>query len=196
MPKPRKLLITGLLFTAACGCGPDAKVQQYVARPDKGSEQKVLTSDLLRSRFKSNSANANTNTASVPFRWTVPKDWQTASQDQFSQFAWNAGPNDAARITVTGLPGTAGIEPQFVRWGGQIKLDTSDPAALLQHVQEIPLGTVKAQWIELVGPSETILGMIVPYGDQLWVVKLKAENTAAAQVRESFRKFCESWQVG
>lgn len=194
MHYPRSLLITGLLLTAACGCGSNAKVQQYAAKPDKGSEQNVLTTDLLRSRFQSNSATANA--PSVPFRWTVPKGWQTAKQDQFSQFAWTAGPNEAARITVTGLPGTAGIEPQFVRWGGQIKLDTSDPAALLQHVQEIPLGTLKAQWIELVGPSETILGMIVPHDDQLWVVKLKADNTVAAQVRDSFRKFCESWQAG
>ena len=194
MPQPRQLLITGLLLSAACGCGPDAQIKQYAAQPDKGSEQKILTSDLLRSRFQSKNTAASSPT--IPFRWIVPEDWQTAKQDQFSQFAWTAGPNQAARITVTGLPGTAGIEPQFVRWGGQIQLDTSDPAALLQHVQEIPLGTIKAQWIELVGPSETILGMIVPHNDQLWVVKLKAENPAAAQVRDSFRKFCESWQAG
>jgi hypothetical protein len=38
--------------------------------------------------------------------------------------------------------------------------------------------------------------MIVPHGEMLWVVKLKGENSAAAEVRASFRQFCESWQAG
>jgi hypothetical protein len=189
------LLLTGLLLAAVSGCAKEPEIQQYSAEPYKGQETRVLTTELIRGRFRSQSQNPAAETT-VPFRWTVPTDWKTASQDQFSQFAWNAGPGNAARITVTGLPGTAGVEPQFVRWGGQIQLDTSDPAALLKNVQELPLGSIKAQWIELTGPSETILGMIVPHSDMLWVVKLKAENSAAAQVRDSFRKFCESWQAG
>jgi hypothetical protein len=117
----------------------------------------------------------------VPFRWVVPQSWTAAAQDQFSQFAWTSGRGESVRITVTGLPGSAGIEPQFVRWGGQINLDTSDPAALLKKVEELSLGGAQGQWIELKGPSDTILGMIVPHGDMLWVVKLKGENSAAAK---------------
>jgi hypothetical protein len=174
-----------------CGCGPEAEVRRYTAKPDPGQEQRILTTDLIRSRFQKQG-----DTASVPFRWQVPATWTAAAQDQFSQFAWSSGPGQSVRITVTGLPGTAGIEPQFVRWGGQINLDTSDPAALLKQVEELSLGGAKGQWIELKGPVDTILGMIVPHGEMLWVVKLKGENAAAAEVRASFRQFCESWQSG
>ena len=193
MSVPRPVTLFGLLLTAVCGCGPEAQVRQYVAKPDPGQEQKILTTELIRGRFQKGGGSA---TASVPFRWLVPQNWTAAAQDQFSQFAWTSGPGQSVRITVTGLPGSAGIEPQFVRWGGQINLDTSDPAALLKKVEELSLGGAQGQWIELKGPSDTILGMIVPHGEMLWVVKLKGENSAAAEVRASFRQFCESWQAG
>lgn len=193
MSVPRPVTLFGLLLTAVCGCGPEAQVRQYVAKPDPGQEQKILTTELIRGRFQKGGGSA---TASVPFRWLVPQSWTAAAQDQFSQFAWTSGPGQSVRITVTGLPGSAGIEPQFVRWGGQINLDTSDPAALLKKVEELSLGGAQGQWIELKGPSDTILGMIVPHGEMLWVVKLKGENSAAAEVRASFRQFCESWQAG
>ena len=191
MSARRFFSLSGLMLTAICGCGPDAEVRRYEAKPDPGQEQKILTTDLIRGRFQKSGS-----TASVPFRWVVPRSWTAAAQDQFSQFAWTSGPGQSVRITVTGLPGTAGIEPQFVRWGGQINLDTSDPAALMKQVQELPLQGARGQWIELRGPADTILGMIVPHGGMLWVVKLKGENTAAAEVRASFRQFCESWQAG
>lgn len=192
MSARRRFFLPGLMLLAICGCGPDAEVRRYEAKPDPGQEQKILTTELIRGRFQKKGGSA----ASVPFRWVVPAGWATAAQDQFSQFAWTSGPGQSVRITVTGLPGSAGIEPQFVRWGGQIDLDTSDPAALLKQVEELALGGARAQWIELKGPADTILGMIVPHGDMLWVVKLKGENAAAAQVRASFRQFCESWQAG
>jgi hypothetical protein len=191
MSAPRSIFLLGLVLTAVCGCGPEEEVRRYVAKPDPGQEQKILTTELIRGRFQKREAST-----SVPFRWVVPSNWTAAAQDQFSQFAWNSGPGQSVRITVTGLPGSAGIEPQFVRWGGQINLDTSDPAVLLKQVEELSLKGAQGQWIELKGPSDTILGMIVPHGDMLWVVKLKGENSAAAEVRDSFRQFCESWQAG
>jgi|GEM_PF-2177736 len=193
MSVPRPVILFGLLLTAVFGCGPESQVRQYVAKPDPGQEQKILTTELIRGRFQKGGGSAKAN---IPFRWVVPQSWTAAAQDQFSQFAWNSGPGQSVRITVTGLPGTAGIGAQFVRWGGQIDLDTSDPAALLKKVEELSLGGAQGQWIELKGPSDTILGMIVPHGDMLWVVKLKGENSAAAEVRASFRQFCESWQAG
>jgi len=185
------ILLFGLMLTAICGCGPDAQVRRYEATPDPGQGQKILTTDLIRGRFQKGGS-----AASVPFRWVVPQSWTAAAQDQFSQFAWTTGPAQSVRITVTGLPGTAGIEPQFVRWGGQINLDTSDPAALMKQVEQLPLRGAQGQWIELRGPADTILGMIVSHNEMLWVVKLKGENAAAAEVRASFRQFCESWQAG
>ena len=175
------LYITLLLLTSS-GCGSSSDIREYeVARED----EKVLTSDLLRDQFEA-----------VPFRWEVPKDWVAAQNDQFSAFAWTAGPSDAsARITVSDLPGTAGVEPQFVRWRGQLQLPETDPAEMMKDVETLTLKGLTGQWIAIQSETETILGMIASYKDKLWVFKYRSSNSVAEVQRAGFRSFCESLSV-
>lgn len=172
--KPRTLLLLLLCFA---GCGP--KVREYeVAR----EQEKVLTSEVLRDQFQA-----------VPFLWEVPKGWQGTKNDQFSAFAWSAGPGDAAaRITVSALAESAGIEPQFIRWRDQLQLPEVDPAEVMKSVESIKLNGLTGQWIEIRSETETILGMIVPHKEKLWVFKYRSVNSTADQERDAFRKFCES----
>ena len=175
------LYITLLLFTLS-GCGSSSDIREYeVARED----EKVLTSDLLRDQFEA-----------VPFRWDVPKDWVAAQNDQFSAFAWTTGPSDAsARITVSDLPGTAGVEPQFVRWRGQLQLPETDPAEMMKNVETLTLKGLTGQWMTINSDTETILGMIASYKDKLWVFKYRSSNSTAEVQRAAFRSFCESLNV-
>ncbi|MBL8809650.1 MAG: hypothetical protein JNM43_05690 [Planctomycetaceae bacterium] len=178
-----KSLLSIIALCWLVGCAEDAGIREYSV---KGDNSRIFTSDVLRSEF-----------GSIPFRWDVPKTWKTAQNDQFSKMAWSAGPDDTpARITISDLPSQAGIAPQFGRWAGQINFSSNDPAALMQLVQNVSLGDMNGQWIELVGPSETILGMIVPHNDSLWVVKLRAEKSVAEELKKDFRGFCESWKSG
>jgi len=178
-----KSLITIVALGGLAGCADNTDIREYSVQ---GDGSKIYTSDVLRSEFQP-----------VPFRWEVPKSWKTAQNDQFSKMAWSAGPDDTpARITISDLAAQAGIAPQFGRWAGQINYPNNDPAALMQLVQNISLGDMSGQWIELAGPSETILGMIVPFEDKLWVVKLRAEKSVAEELMKDFRSFCESWKSG
>lgn len=171
--------IAFLLLPLLCGCGQSSDIREYEV--ERESEQ-VLTSDLLRDQFEA-----------IPFRWDVPKAWQAAENDQFSAFAWTAGPSDAsARITVSDLPETAGIEPQFVRWRGQLQLPEIDPAELMQTVETVPLKGLSGQFVEIKGESESIMGMIAAYKDKLWVFKYRSSNSTAGAQRAAFRGFCES----
>jgi hypothetical protein len=168
-----------LLLPLLCGCGQNSAIREYEVERES---EKVLTSDVLRDQFEA-----------VPFRWSVPKDWQTAENDQFSAFAWTTGPSDAsARITVSDLPGTAGVEPQFVRWRGQLQLPEIDPAELMKTVETVALKGFSGQFIEIKGESESIMGMIAAYKDKLWVLKYRSANSTADAQRASFRAFCES----
>ncbi len=175
----RWILLATVLLT---GCEPEAEIRQYVAPAEF---QQMLTSDLIRDRF-----------ASVPFRWSVPSAWKAAQNDQFSQFAWTTGGSGATRITVTSLPSTAGIAPQVARWAGQIGLEGAAPADLMQSVEPLQIGGMSGQWVELAGPSETILGMLLTYKDKIWVVKLRGVSAEATAARDGLRSFCESWSAG
>ncbi len=176
-------LLTIVALCGLAGCTDDVGIREYSVQ---GDNKKIFTSDELRSEFQA-----------IPFRWTIPQSWKTAQNDQFSKMAWSAGPADTpARITISDLGAQAGIAPQFGRWAGQINFPNNDPAALMQLVENVSLGDMAGQWIELAGPSETILGMIVPYNDKLWVVKLRAEKSVAEELKKDFRGFCESWKSG
>jgi len=177
-----KTIVLLLMPVLLSGCGQSSAVREYeVPRED----EKILTSDLLRDQFES-----------VPFRWKVPKDWQTAENDQFSAFAWTAGPSGAtARITVSGLAGTAGVEPQFTRWRGQLQLPEMSPAEMMKAVEQVSLKGLSGQWIEIKGESETIMGMIAPYKEKLWIFKFRSTNSTADNQRAAFRGFCESLTV-
>lgn len=172
-----------LVLLATVGCHPESQIREYEVASD---ETVALPTDALRGQYES-----------LPFDWTVPDSWSQTQNDQFSKFAWKAGPSGAeARITVSDLPAGAGIEPQFIRWQGQLQLPESATADSLKSVEEVTVEGATGRWIELRGESETILGMIVPLQDKLWVFKYRSANSTAATQRSEFRAFCESLKAG
>jgi hypothetical protein len=171
------------LSVLAAGCQQKSEIREYEVTAES---TEILTTDVLRDQFQP-----------FPFDWEVPAHWKESPNDQFSQFAWTAGPSGKeARITVSDLPESAGVEPQFVRWQGQLSLPESAAADLLRSVERVPIGRSVGQWVEINGENETILGMIVPYQDKLWVFKYRSVNGTAKIERDGFRTFCESLQAG
>ncbi len=173
-----------LILTALTGCGESPQVREYVLKPET---ERIITSEVLRSQFPV-----------MPFRWTVPEQWRSAENDQFSLMAWAAGPKDSpeeARITVSELPPGAGIEPQIGRWRVQIGMDQGTEAELKKDVEQLAIGEESGSWIELQGAKETILGLILIANEKMWVLKYRSSNETARQQRAAFRGFCESLRM-
>ena len=57
------------------------------------------------------------------------------------------------------------------------------------------MGGLTGQWVELAGPGETILGMLLAHRDKIWVVKLRGTAAQAAAAKNSLRSFCQSWST-
>ena len=171
-----------LLLLTHAGCNKSSGVLQYDV--DRESE-KVLTTDLLRDQFDP-----------IPFRWKVPAEWAEAENDQFSAMAWTAGPkSDPARITVSGLSAASGVEAQIVRWRGQLQLPEMAVSEVMKSVEDVMLQGATGKWCAFANDTESILGMIVPHQDKLWIIKYRSGNDTAAKERDVFRSFCESLQV-
>ena len=176
------VFVCGVVLLA--GCGEQPQIRSYLADPET---EEVITTEVLRNQFPA-----------IPFRWKVPADWQVAENDQFSVIAWTVAgedPASAARITLSELPGSAGLVPQIARWRGQVGLPEQAPADTMKTVETLKLGEQSGSYIELPGPKETILGLIVTHKNQMWVLKYRSENSTAAQAGKSFRSFCESLQL-
>ena len=175
-----------VLLVIACllGCGETPQVREYVVPRE---EERLVTTEALRSSY-----------SVMPFQWKVPAEWRSVENDEFSKKAWTAGsgqPAAQAKITITDLPASAGLKPQIDRWSGQVKLDPKAAEEALQAMEQLPLGDADGSWVELKGEQETILGMIIPVNDVLWIVKYRSVNPTAEKLRSSFRGFCESLKV-
>ena len=171
-----------LLLLIQVGCNRDSGIVQYEV--DRESD-KVLSTDLLRDQFDP-----------IPFRWKVPAEWAETDNDQFSAIAWNVGTkSDPARITVSGLSAASGLEAQFVRWRGQLELPQLTAAEVMKSVEDVKLQRATGKWCEFKNETESILGMIVPHEDKLWIIKFRGSNVTADKVRDAFRGFCESLKV-
>ena len=171
-----------LLLPVFVGCDRNSAIVRYEV--DRESD-KVLTSDLLQDQFDP-----------IPFRWTVPEEWTEAENDQFSSAAWSAGPKkEPARITVSGLSRASGLEAQFTRWRGQLKLPEMSVPEVMESVETVALKGATGNWCELKNDTESILGMIVPHKDKLWIIKYRSANATASSERDRFRRFCESLQI-
>ena len=168
-----------LLLLLTAGCNRQPEIRDYtVPRETK----RLFTSDVIRDQFPT-----------IPLRWDVPESWTEAEADQFSRMAWTTGPAAReARITVTDLPGAAGVEPQLVRWRRQLSLPPAEPQELMQDAEPLKITNGEGTWVDLEGPADSILAAIVSHEGKLWVVRFRGPNATASEEKETFRNFCES----
>ena len=108
-----------------------------------------------------------------------------------------SGEGGEAKITVSSLGGAAGgLLPNINRWRRQVALEAVDSDSLDELFEPIALATIKGRYLELVGPSNTILGTIVESGGMTWFFKLSAPNRLAGRSREDFKAFINSSRFG
>ena len=103
------------------------------------------------------------------------------------------GGNESGEVTVTAMP----VGPRFLlnnvnRWRRQVALEAVDSDSLDDLFEPIALDTIKGRYLELVGPSNTILGTIVESGGMTWFFKLTAPNRLADRSRGDFKSFVNS----
>ena len=94
---------------------------------------------------------------------------------------------------MTALPSN----PRFLllnvnRWRQQVALQAVDTDNLDDLFEPITLGSINGRYLELVGPSDTILGTIVESGGLTWFFKLAAPNRLADRSRKDFKSFVHS----
>lgn len=172
----------GLLLLILVGCGKGSGIVQYEIEREPAE---FLTTELLRDQFDP-----------IPFSWKAPSEWSEAENDQFSVMAWTVGPKeDAARITLSSLSAASGLEAQFVRWRGQLKLPEMAPSEVMNSVEDVTLKDATGKWCAFKNSTESILGMIVPHNDKLWIIKFRGSHEIAEQQTAAFRGFCESLTI-
>jgi hypothetical protein len=133
--------------------------------------------------------------------YTNPDSWQPGELEvtrkgitirRQAAFEFGEGA-ESGEVTVTALPSN----PRFLllnvnRWRQQVALQAVDTDNLDDLFEPITLGSINGRYLELVGPSDTILGTIVESGGLTWFFKLAAPNRLADRSRKDFKSFVHS----
>ncbi len=174
--------VLSLVASVLSGCAPAPEIREYTVESE---HDRVFTSEMIRSQFPA-----------IPFQWGVPDSWVVTDNDQFSKMAWQVSlDGDEGRITLSDLPGAAGLVPQVIRWRGQIGLTADPKADPMDGTETVKLDGGTGTIVDLEGEEESILGMLLPVMDKLWIFKFRGRNKLASAQRDSFRAFCKSVRI-
>ena len=138
-----------------------------------------------------------TSTVKSGLKFDKPEGWTEGASNQFRKASFVAG--DGARkaeITVIDL-GAEGNDwlTNVNRWRGQVGLKPTSAAELEKETKAVEVGTSKGQYAELVGPTETILGVMAVQGSKAWFIKLKGDKQLAEREKAKFEQFVKSLQL-
>ena len=97
-------------------------------------------------------------------------------------------------IAVDRMPGGGSLKDNVSRWSRQVGLDPASPSDLAGDIQEIEIGGMPADYIELKGEKESVYAAVASRDKPTWYIKLKGANELAASERERFKAFLESIQ--
>ncbi len=95
-------------------------------------------------------------------------------------------------ITVNRMRGSGTLLMNVNRWRGQVELEEIESDQLDSSIEDIKIGGIAGKYAEIVGPTESIFGVIVVRGGTTWYLKLKGANELAEREKDNFRAFLES----
>jgi hypothetical protein len=161
--------------------------------------------------FAGGGASAPGSTPNVPVRprstsaaatgsklsFDAPEGWTPGKTNEFRQAAFVVKDGEK-EVEITVIPlgaGSGSLLENVNRWRGQIKLPNVKEADLATIVKKVDTLGVKADYVELVGPTQTTLGAIAPVGDKVWFIKLTGDSKLAERENANFQAFMKSLQL-
>lgn len=126
--------------------------------------------------------------------YEIPAGWIPGRTTEFRKAAFSVKDGDQElEITVIPLGAGSGTLLQNVnRWRGQIKLPEVKEAELAKLVKKVETLGVAGDYVELVGPTDTILGVMAPAEGQVWFIKLSGDSKLAERENARFQEFVKS----
>jgi hypothetical protein len=126
--------------------------------------------------------------------YVTPDGWKPGKVGGLRKaaFAITAG-GEKAEVTAIDLASGAGaVLPNVNRWRQQVELKEITESDLQQDLKKIEIDGVEADYVELAGPKQTILGVIFPRGDKVWFFKLQGDSALAQREKSHFETFVQS----
>lgn len=129
--------------------------------------------------------------------WQPPAHWQEqpATSMRLATFQITGSEGDAADLSVTKFPGTAGgLVANVNRWRQQIGLAPLNPAELEQALAPLDAQGAEGKLVDMTSTDQNtrVIAAIVPREDFTWFYKLTGSPSLLEKEKAAFVKFVES----
>jgi hypothetical protein len=102
-----------------------------------------------------------------------------------------------AEATVIPLAGPAGgIAANVNRWRGEIGLANVADEQIIREAKTIDVAGTQATYVDLTGPRERTLGVMVPRGEKTWFIKFRGPADLVGKQQAAFEAFVRSIRFG
>ncbi len=99
---------------------------------------------------------------------------------------------DRVDISVDRMPGGGSLLQNAARWQAQIGLEPGDPAELAGAIESMKIGDRAAQYVQLVGQEQSVLGAVIVGDGESWYIKLKGASGLVDREKQRFKEFLQS----
>lgn len=128
-------------------------------------------------------------------KFDKPEGWSEGPTNQFRKASFVVTEGDQkAEITVIDLSASNDWLGNVNRWREQVQLKKATATEVEQATKSISVGDIKGQYIEAVGETQTILGVMAIEGDKAWFIKLTGNKQLAEREKAHFEQFVKSLQ--
>ncbi len=127
-------------------------------------------------------------------KYTTPEGWKEGKQTQFSLAAFRAGEGgNAADVTVTALPGSAGgLLANVNRWRQQLGLAAWTEDQFTKEATSLMVAGNPAAYVDFAGGGKGILGALLSRNGQTWFFKMTGPADAVERQKAAFEAFVKS----
>jgi hypothetical protein len=126
--------------------------------------------------------------------YQAPQEWTTKPNNAFSKVAFEVREGaDKADVTVTPLGAAGGeLTSNVNRWRGQIDLSPLGEAEIRKSGVDMAVDNKAAQYFDLKGKSQRILGVRIEDGATVWFVKMTGPVGLVEKQKTNFDTFVKS----
>lgn len=124
-------------------------------------------------------------------KYDKPAEWTAVPPKMFTIVAFEA--TEGQQKVVISLSRAGGSKVANVnRWRGQLGMPPEKEGAILASLEKVPLGKRTGELVTLKNKGQTMLGLMIPDGEQTVFVKLMGDEELAAKERGRFDAFAQS----
>jgi hypothetical protein len=126
--------------------------------------------------------------------YKAPEGWNAKPNNQFSRAAFEIREGvEKADVTVTPLGAGGGeLTANVNRWRGQIGLQPQGDAEIRRSAVELAVDNKTAQYFDLKGSAQRILGVRIEDGGTVWFVKMTGPVALVEKQKSNFEAFVKS----